>query len=854
MKASDVLVYKEKNVSNDFLFKDYYINYLLVKFVFSHPVTFEELYNYLSSLYDDKVYVDKQKLYFYVNTNFDVDNNDIIVISDFQIETLNNILSNTYKAFNEDVNVEDIALKMFNSSDDVQNDFLGILREHKDFYSLLLDSFSIYSKGIYDYEKEVYDAVLFDLLSKKNVYLDLIDNILNKLFIYNSNNKMNIKVKTVFHNKKIVKVCKLFGIKTSNDFLNYSSEQLLIIFPFDFKYVIERLGLINNYIYDKFINKTIDFLNDFDDRKKSVFNYRIVKDCATLQELGDILNITRERVRQIEAQEIRMISNLYKTDFYDFFCNLYLLLNERNFDYIYAYKLNDLINDVDIVNVFKSFLKYSRFFKLKYNSIDDIIYDSSKKDYDLIVQEEISVIPEIVNKSDLKGFSPIQINYILNNYNLKKNSVYLKKGMSDSNLYLRIIDSCFPNGYKINNEEDYSYLMEECKKKYNILEGTSLRYVASILDRSDNYCLIDRGKYIRKDKLPKIPSSLLSSIKDYLNNSDYVVYYSVLFDKFNDELMSVGITNQYMLKGILDSELGDDYKTNRDFIMYGNQNTVWDAVLSYMRSFKTSFSIDDLSIEFPDVSYTIMQGIISYENQNGLLNLYNKRFIYANNTNVDDFKQKFEKKINELFKISNSEFLTASKIYAKIYLSSDNFLNSISFTVDDMNIYSVIKYLLPEDYIYRKPLIIKLDSNMKNSYYAVSDYLLALDEFDDKILLRYLNRTGLGQWWYYNFNLLCNYLSDDFVQVDKKKMVKKGKIKLDDFKIKKIEENINNLILRYSEINLDSFNAYFIFPAIENYMWNSYLLIGIINSYLNDRYKVTRENNCNIVRRMNDEL
>ena len=140
-----------------------------------------------------------------------------------------------------------------------------------------------------------------------------------------------------------------------------------------------------------------------------------------------------------------------------------------------------------------------------------------------------------------------------------------------------------------------------------------------------------------------------------------------------------------------------------------------------------------------------MQGILANEiNNNGLLNLYNKNYVYANKTNIELFRNKIIEKVNSLFKNSNSEFLTASKVYAKISLSSDNFLRDFSFKVDEMNLYSIIKYLMPEEYMYRRPMIIKLDSDLKNTFTVISKYMNEFEEIDDQMLLKYINRNGLG--------------------------------------------------------------------------------------------------------------
>ena len=173
-------------------------------------------------------------------------------------------------------------------------------------------------------------------------------------------------------------------------------------------------------------------------------------------------------------------------------------------------------------------------------------------------------------------------------------------------------------------------------------------------------------------------------------------------------------------------------------------------------------------------------------------NLYNKNYVYANKTNINLFKDRIIEKVNSLFENSNSEFLTASKVYAKISLSADNFLTEFSFKVDEMNMYSIIKYLMPEEYIYSRPMIIKLDSDLKNTFNVISKYMNEFEEIDDQMLLKYINRNGLGSGWYYNYNSFCEYMSEDFVRVDKQRIVKKDIFNLNDYLVNQVDIGLKN--------------------------------------------------------------
>ena len=59
-------------------------------------------------------------------------------------------------------------------------------------------------------------------------------------------------------------------------------------------------------MFNAFLNKTISFVDKLKDNYLAIINDRIVNN-KTLQEMGDKLGVTRERVRQIEAKALRKL-------------------------------------------------------------------------------------------------------------------------------------------------------------------------------------------------------------------------------------------------------------------------------------------------------------------------------------------------------------------------------------------------------------------------------------------------------------------------------------------------------------------------------------------------------------------
>lgn len=68
-----------------------------------------------------------------------------------------------------------------------------------------------------------------------------------------------------------------------------------------------------------FLEKVHEFLEGIDERDRRIVDERILsEDPKTLQELGDELGLTRERVRQLEARTVSRLRDYFKENFLDF--------------------------------------------------------------------------------------------------------------------------------------------------------------------------------------------------------------------------------------------------------------------------------------------------------------------------------------------------------------------------------------------------------------------------------------------------------------------------------------------------------------------------------------------------------
>ena len=856
MIASDIIKRRIPK-ANGLYIDTRYINYLIYTAIGNKKNTFELIASHIKNNIDATVYLDEEALRFYLNTNFDFDGKE------------------RYLFFEKDKNNYDMFHRMTKKIDDISDlsDEL-LLKNIKEKYNLdyanAIINMIVYLKNI---SKEKYSnlflySLCFDLMinhsqyekkfneiKRKNNVVEKED-ILTDLYDKSESDISILSMLVTYSNKYEKKMLKEFNVVTLEDLLINNYNLFSIIFCIE---INEYLELLSNMDSDKIKNiykRLNDYYSSFGDNQIIVFKTRfktIGSDkILTLQEVGDSVSLTRERVRQIEAKINREIKNMRIN--IDDLIPLMKYIDLKNYSYISNEKFIKTINNNILSKLIKIKISLNNNFNINFSDEYDTFY-FKEKNIDEIVEEFNKKLPSVIVEEKYKKMTYIEKVLVDKNYKLTKKGYYIKKGYRESDTYLELLDLYFPEGYRINNDDDYNFLMEKYTNLYKTENApTSSRYIATKLERNEDYCIIDRGLYLRRDKCPKLPENLKEKLIDYIKNSSLVVYYSELYELFKFELNVNDINNQFLLKGLLDYELNSDFHTSRDFITYGNQQNKWDAIINYMKSFNNIFTLDELYNEFPGVSYTIFQGIIASESEKGLLILYNKRFIYVDKTNIGLIKGKLKEKIEYLFQSMNTNYLTSHKIFAKIALSNDNFLNKVNFEVDGFNMYSIIRNLFPNDYYYRRPIISKLDAGIMTNIMALRQYLVTLDEFDIKGVEKHVTKMGLSNKWYYEFYSLCEYMSEEFVLVDKKTMVKKSKLAVDDYTVDEIERNINSLFDRYDEIDLTEFDAYFIFPDIKGYEWNQYLLIGLINTYMLDKFEIRREGTNFYIRRINNEL
>ncbi len=201
----------------------------------------------------------------------------------------------------------------------------------------------------------------------------------------------------------------------------------------------------------------------------------------------------------------------------------------------------------------------------------------------------------------------------------------------------------------------------------------------------------------------------------------------------------------------------------------------------------------------------------------------------------DDLKSELKEEIDYLFESLNTSVITIGKLYARMSIVHADSLNALGDFNNQADLFRFITAYFEKDYFCKKPFISKdKEIKLENDDIIIS-YAYDQDEISITKLNSYANKMHLKK--------LMNYLSffidiaDDYVQVDQERAVKKEKYDLDEDKLDEIEKELRYYIKSFGKIDSETFIGYSSLPNVGR-IWNKYLLLGIVRTYLNDVFKI----------------
>ncbi len=552
----------------------------------------------------------------------------------------------------------------------------------------------------------------------------------------------------------------------------------------------------------------------------------------TLEELGNIIGVTRERIRQIEAKLIRKFTALNR--------------NLRILHKIYADRNCDSVLTIDELSEY--FGEYSEEIcyllekvyhtQFTYDSSLDVFIYNGDSLYEQTM-EYIENLPSMVNVKNLnKIFNEASDNGIqeelfekifYENYTLT-GDVYHRERITRNDLYKMVLKKYFPKGIRVYNpkimKEFRNHIFEEFG---DVNLPTNDR---AIYGRIADLCILcDRGCYKLKEKT-YISKELEEKIhKHILKDKKDIILDNTIFYTFRQELLKEGVDNKYYLHGILHELFDQEFYFRRDYISkvpistesndVGTSSALYSVIKDFIKTSKVPVTKKQIYDEFPGLTEIVLSfAVDDYK----ILNYFGSY--------LDSSYLKLEKYEKDLLKKTIDEMLSDDKAHhvKEIYEKFNNIMPEVFTRNGAMNhfcAYSIIKYLFINDYDFLRPYISKLDVEIERPSQRLHEMMSKKMNMSIGEIREFAKENYLQIYSMLDFLNSCN---DEFLILDNDNIIKYDAAGIEENIALKVESIVYEAVTR--TIPIRDLNIWANLPTI-NVQWTDWLIYSVIKKWSN---------------------
>ncbi len=636
--------------------------------------------------------------------------------------------------------------------------------------------------------------------------------------------------------KKTVTTLQQRGMITAGDLAQCKREEIHTNDPSIYESVLELQSLLS-LPGEQLVQRMLDYI-------KENFHYSILVQRAagvTLQQLGNQMDITRERVRQIEQRLMEYVNNVIEV-----VCHIYQA-KYRFTDYISFRSFRIYFHEKEDLDVAKYVVSVARkdecldfADKLLVNGMkaEDVIRKLEKitKKHIGEVQNFYEKVMDIDEALTARGISFVDLedylNYLLMN-GYKKSGDYLYRGISSyGKLCAVAVKKYFKNGIRIYDDEQINRLRELVNLEFEGLELAGNN--RSVMARVSNYLVLcDRGTYISKDRI-KINPALLEEIYQYiLSLPSSTVLFSELYLTFREKLdAQSNIHNKYFLQGVLKYYFQKEFKFERDLIIKKGmeKQEIRSQIAAYIKACGRPVHKNEIKEKFMGTSEMVILNT-SYRNSEILHWQYNY-FIHASFLKItEEDRAMLHDALQQLFDIFSG--------YANEYLLYDRIKNQQDFIKknsieNSTNLFYIAAYLFDGEFQFKRPHIVR--NREKFQSLNTDDIIRAF--FFDKTVIRYsdylefIKKVQLSMGTSY---AVFKHIEQELVRISEDAYMKKDKFALSEETVKQIYQVIRRHMGKDGYLPIIQIDFYEELPDI-GLAWNAYLMETILHHYPNENY------------------
>lgn len=316
----------------------------------------------------------------------------------------------------------------------------------------------------------------------------------------------------------------------------------------------------------------------------------------TLEAVGSLYGVTRERIRQIESKVHKTFWNVYEKQKYDLIMLVYALRNGDNV--LHFDELKNTVGD-EFAAVLWACIKHNQEHEHYYYSktLDAIVVKTDDAENMseaallstidallttlpdvMLASEKESTIAELAEKNSIPKEA---LNSVFDSIYQQSENFLHRGRLTVVFMCEYVLKNRFQAGFKIADDFEADRFRQYMVELFGTCaKSITTRAIDADVGRLGVLC--DRGKYIHPDYLVVDPS-VIDTINDYIEASPRsLIPYGELFDALKEKFDGTQITNRFLLQGAL-KKYGCRFSTGRDFVRKTKSVTFVDELESLLR-------------------------------------------------------------------------------------------------------------------------------------------------------------------------------------------------------------------------------------------------------------------------------
>lgn len=602
----------------------------------------------------------------------------------------------------------------------------------------------------------------------------------------------------------------------------FSIDKLFPVTATDIKKIEHKPVILDESNFKEFIGEII---SDTCKDEKGFYIVKLRSSGKKLAEIGEIFDLSRERVRQIISFFIERFSNFYSEKVKDFFYALHKTFNNKTI--VTSKELESFLGP-DLTRVFLFFVKNLDWKDQDFyfdTGLNAIIFNEKVNedfDYDKFIHE----LPETLLRDELEE----RILQILREekcsediLRMKISKVYHSQGIFVYRTRIKLFYKCsyvlknkFSDGYKVGDKKCYEDFLQELREIFDPSINSSHRALDNDIAAYVGV-LCDRGKYIHPDFV-NVPQEIVDMIFNFINSSERTVLsYKEIFYSLKDKLAGTQITNQYFLQGIIKLNkfpfiLHKDYLTKNEYMNLADEFNLYVKKHGFVTA-------KEIYSDFPGFDETNIALLIGQCPE--ILRLERLSLMHSSQLNLQeqDFVEieKFVRKICEKSPIN-------SKYLFNVFVTQFKDFVERNKIITQERLFSVIQYMFSDKFNFSRPYIALRDIKNITNKEVLLNYLEGVNKVAIQNLTVYCTRHKIG---YITINNLAKELLPEFVRADKFNLCRPETVGITEEVIAKVAEIVKSEMDNNDGwLAVRNFNDYKLLPKVD-IEWNSFLLESV---------------------------